>query len=161
MDLVIDTGVWKKATDNNNDLYLICVTIIGDLAIKSGDSLVLDVEEYIMSEYRKNIDSRFIEQVFCNLFSDNRIVKVSNKLDQRHKEKLIEMGFDLDDLPFVGTAMNSGKTIVTVDSDYGVSNKEKYRSEEDYKDKLKVMEYMRDKMNLKVYHAEEFVSITV
>lgn len=153
MQIVVDTNVWVEM---NKDIY--CNKVLSDLAWGK-NILVLDVEGSIISEYFDEIPSLDKEMYYKKISIEKRITWVSGKIDNKHKEKLKELSFHEDeDHVFVGAAMNADKYIIEQsDSDYGIFPKEKYRSEEEYQQKKRVAEYMRNVMGLLVRTPEDIV----
>ena len=116
---------------------------------KDEHGIILDFEDHIRKEYMNNLSTneRFIK-IYSALEQQGRINFVSGKLDNKHKHKLISLGFhEVEDHAFTGAAMNSDKCIVTEDSDYGKGSNKKANSPE----KQVVLKYMTDEMGMCVY----------
>lgn len=148
LQIVIDTNVWVHVKDD-----LDCNKFICDLAF-SENSVVLDYEGIIWGEYSDEIPDIYTNMYYKRISEQNRLVWISNKLGEKHRKKLIELGFHEDeDLAFVGAAMNTDKIIIECsngDRDYGICPRENCRSDKEYQSKVRVAQYMNKVMNLNV-----------
>ena len=148
MQIVIDTNIWIKALSNDDDYSLTCDRVLLGFLNESTLQLALDSEWEIEKEYMDNLQmNRRYQCIMCQLENEHRRTWNSSHLPQKHLNKLDELQFhEPEDRIFVGVAYNTDKKIITEDSDYGVHGEV---------DKKGVYDYMREKMDLDVYSAEE------
>lgn len=91
--------------------------------IRENDTLVMDLEGEIKKEYErclKRVRDSYLELWFSYMISTaGKIDYVSSNLPINERDELLDLNFDEDDLPFVGSAKNSSDNIiVSNDSDY-------------------------------------------
>jgi predicted nucleic acid-binding protein len=152
MRLVIDTNIFIKAFDMSQ--YTIqCDSFVMGLFNKENHGIILDFEDEIRSEYWDNLSTneRFIK-IYTELEHQRRISFVSGKLNNKHKKRLIELGFhEPEDLAFVGATMNADKIIITEDSDYGKGPSREAQVQE----KQIVLAYLSKEMVMQVFDSLE------
>ncbi|MEE3461722.1 MAG: putative toxin-antitoxin system toxin component, PIN family [Lachnospiraceae bacterium] len=127
MRVVLDTNIWVNALqqDWNNRHFIDCLSIIGNFMQTKSDSLAVDYSNSILEEYRDNVgDQPGFQQMLVQLFAENRIQYVDEKLSPEIRKKLDELEFhEPEDRVFLGVAYNGDKYLITGDSDYGVGDK--------------------------------------
>ena len=133
----------------DKELTIECGDVIHKFVATNEYILALDAENKMEREYRDEIrDNRRFELEWKRLSERNRFYWCSSDLPNKVEKQFDKLGFhELEDRIFVGTALHSGKVIITDDSDYGANEEEEYQA---------VFEYMRDKLDLKVYSSEKF-----
>lgn len=148
MRVVIDTNIWVKALANDKDYNLDCDRALLGFLNKSDLQLALDTEWEIEKEYIDNLqENRRYQCIMRQLEVEQRKTWDSSHLAKKHLDKLDELQFhEPEDRVFVGVAYNTDKQIITEDSDYGVHGEE---------EKKAVYDYMKEKMSLNVYSAEQ------
>ncbi len=145
--IVIDTNIWVKSICDKEFDYD-CDMALHKFMADEEQVLVLDENGVIDREYRDNVKGKRFEIMMRELERKQKKTFVSGKIDNKHKKRLLEIGFhEEEDHVFVGVAMNSGKMIVTEDSDYGAKGEE---------GKQAVFTYMKDEMGLHVLSAKEY-----
>lgn len=119
--LVIDTNLWHKAF---NDYSSDAMSILHLIKMSASLGVSLDHEQKVLSEYGKQSCAEFIRRwiysVFCS--TPSKLGHYSSALDFTIQNNLQQLGFEIDDMPFVGLTINSDKIIITEDSDYGKGN---------------------------------------
>lgn len=148
MYIVIDTNIWIRAMVDK-EFTIECGDVINKFVANKEYILALDIENKMEREYRDEIrDNRRFELEWKRLSERNRLYWCSSNLPNNVEKQFDKLGFhEPEDRIFVGTALHSGKIIITDDSDYGANGEEEYQA---------VFEYMRDKLDLKVYSSEKF-----
>lgn len=82
--------------------------------------IVLDHENLILTKYRKFFDgNKLLEKWFAKLrWQPGHVEYRSSRLTQAVEATLDTLGFDQDDKPFVGVALNSDRLVVTENGDF-------------------------------------------
>lgn len=147
MDTVIDTNIFVHAKDMHKDYGMNCLMFLSNF-MQRNDNMALDYKNKIMQEYQDNIsEDTFSQKFLVEMHMQNRFVYVDSKISKREKDKLVQLGFhEPEDHVFVGVALNTGKTIITDDSDYGANGEI---------DKQKVYEYMHNELNLNILNSKQ------
>lgn len=151
MKIVIDTNIFLHGEVNHEDFNMNCLMFLSNFMQTKSLEWTLDDNNEIMQEYQDNhLGNDKVFQAFLHiLFTENRVVYRSAKIDNKHKNQLMRLGFhELEDHVFVGTAMHADKIIVTDDSDYGIN---------DEPEKCQVYEYMTNEMKLNVWNSNKAV----
>nr|WP_297707395.1 PIN domain-containing protein [uncultured Butyrivibrio sp.] len=148
--IVIDTNVWVNAlSENGNKEYRSDALLLLTNVMQIADLFIdIDNEGDILKEYRDNVGNEPLFQLFIQqLFRENRFNYVSADIPKHDRDMLISLGFhEPEDHVFVGTALKSGKYIVTDDSDYGTHGEE---------DKREVNDYMKSLLRLRLENSKE------
>lgn len=111
--------------------------------------MALNYDNRIMQEYQDNILGKdtFFQLFFVEMHRQKRFIYGDSKINKREKDRLVQLGFhEPEDHIFVGAALNTGKTIITDDSDYGANGEI---------DKQKVYEYMINELNLNILNSKQ------
>lgn len=119
--IVLDTNIFHAAfNDSTSDAMSVLHKIKTDIKL----GICLDNEYEIIDEYFGQSCSELIQRWILRTFGNipNKIYYCSSNLDDCVEFELKRLNFEPADLPFVGTAYNSDKIIVTEDSDYGVGS---------------------------------------
>ena len=147
MDLVIDTNIFVHAKDMDRVYGMNCLMFLSNF-LQCDDKMALDYKNEIWQEYQDNLSEyKFFQEFYKQMQWQNRFAFADSKINRKEENKLIELGFhEAEDHVFVGVALNTGKTIVTDDSDYGANGEP---------DKQKVYEYMQTELHLNVWNSEQ------
>jgi predicted nucleic acid-binding protein len=147
MNLIIDTGIWKKGFNDHDECCLLLLTYF---STKKNDYLVIDQQDRILKEYEKHF-TYSAKKIFTNLISKGKIRKISTD-GVRINKYLKNLDFDKDDHKFleVSVALHMKDTsciIVSADSDFTI-----------LKQKLGENEIMRNKLGCpEIVKPEEFL----
>ncbi|MGM0882444.1 MAG: hypothetical protein ACQEXQ_15570 [Bacillota bacterium] len=152
MIIVVDTNILVKGFIEKDPATLF--TFLTTFYNRKAQLLPLDYEGVVMKEYRDNMkDDPLFQKWFVHLQNSNQIQYVNGTLDLKIRKKLLELGFHEEtDQTFVAVSLNSGKIIVTEDSDYGKGKEEKAI------EKQAVLDYLTVKLGLEVYDVNEICS---
>lgn len=128
--LVLDTNFWHEAS---NDYLSNAMSLLHKIKSTPDISIAIDHEHKILDEYNNQINAEFIQRwvlkVFAYRADNNGIYWASSNLDAKIRQHLLTLNFEPNDLPFTGLALNTGKIIITEDSDYGVGDNAKATDE--------------------------------
>ncbi len=148
--VVLDTNVWVNAlSEQGNAAYqLNCLYLITDFLQNRSVMLAVDQGNVILSEYSDNLNSNMYFQIFIKqLHREKRFYYIDGTLSPKMRKELEEVGFhEKEDQTFVATANNSGKYIISDDSDYGTHGEE---------DKQEAYEYITGKLHICLENSEE------
>lgn len=148
MDTVIDTNIFVHAKDLHREYGMNCFMFLSNF-MQRNDNMALDHDNRIMQEYQDNISGKdiFFQMFFVEMHRQKRFIYGDSKINKRQKDRLVQLGFhEPEDHIFVGVALNTGKTIITDDSDYGANGEI---------DKQKVYEYMIKELNLNILNSKQ------
>lgn len=148
--ITIDTNILIKAFVDQ-DPYHIDVTTY---ASRQGEMIGHDTGNVILAEYQKNLGKSGGFQKWYNRLCQRQAVHFcEGSLPQRHSSSLACRGcHEPTDQVFVGVAYNSGKILISEDSDVGKGSK---GCDPPHCD---AGAYLRDVMEIQVYSAEEACS---
>ena len=107
-NVVLDASILGHAT-GSDDFADQCL----DTLWRAGKSfrLVLDHEDHILGEYDRIVAKARrspVERWWVRLISVGSLLRVSGKIDEADKQKLLDAGFDKSDLPYVSVAKQAG-----------------------------------------------------
>lgn len=155
MIATIDTNILINAF-SKHELDHLSVTMIftSDKRLKIGCD---NTGNIVQHEYEKNVGKLpLFRKWFVRLVENQSIHMCNGKLAKRHRDKLSKLGcHEPSDHVFVAVAFNSGKVLVTEDSDFGKGPK---GHEEPHPQALK---YLSEEMQIQVYDAPEFLQVKI
>ena len=115
----LDCWVLANCNDCDCNEYFDCVSLL--IKIKERDGICLDDLGQIYEEYTKHFSPNTFISKWWKVISRSRgkIHSCSSHLPSRYENKLDRMGFDSDDVKYIGTAFNSpDRKLVAGESDY-------------------------------------------
>ena len=142
MDITIDTNILINAFVEFEPDHLKISTSVGKKC-----PISVDVEQQMMGEYEKNLGHhKGYRKWLQRLWVEQAFYYCNGKLSTIHREKLTKLEcHEPSDHVFIAVAYNSGKILVSEDSDMGKGSK----------GKPKVLEYLQKEMELTVCDARE------
>ncbi|OOZ99817.1 hypothetical protein BHL51_12875 [Bacillus cereus] len=146
--LVLDTNILIKAFI---DFDVIANGLAYNMPNNEKFELAIDYDSKIIDEFNDNLkNSPPYQKWIQSMYANNQVVYKNGKLDRKIKEKLNSLGFhEPEDQIFVAVALQSQKTIVTEDSDYGKGDMPKAI------EKKPVLDYMNTQLGMTVLDSEE------
>ncbi|MED2784822.1 hypothetical protein P4257_22565 [Bacillus thuringiensis] len=146
--LVLDTNILIKAF---KDFDVTANGLAYNMPNNEKFELAIDYDNKIIEEFNDNLkDSIPYQKWIQSMYTNNQVVYKDGKLDRKIKGKLNSLGFhEPEDQIFVAVALQSQKTIVTEDSDYGKGAMPKAI------EKKPVLDYMNTQLGMTVLDSEE------
>lgn len=148
--VVLDTNIWINALsdEGNADYKVNCLCLLTDFMQTKLVKLAVDSDNIILTEYGDNLNSnKTFQMLIQQLFKENRFYYTDGKTSSKMRKGLLESGFhEKEDHTFVATAYNSGRYIISDDSDYGTHNE---------MDKKEAYGYITEKLHIRLENSEQ------